>query len=96
LLFMFAALLPFVVIPNERSEEESLFMREFRQHHPQQPRLLGCRSFQLRQDRRSAVILSEAKYDSPSLAFRAMNLSSLVRAPTSLLVTVSDNPQPWG
>jgi hypothetical protein len=45
-------LLPFVVIPNERSEEErfsiarrsrdeSLFVRQFKQHHRNPPRLLG-------------------------------------------------------
>jgi hypothetical protein len=33
--------LPFVVIPNERSEEESLFTRQFQQPHCNPPRLLG-------------------------------------------------------
>jgi hypothetical protein len=37
--------LPFVVIPNERSEEESLFARQFQQPHCNPPRLLGGRSF---------------------------------------------------
>jgi hypothetical protein len=39
--------LPFVVIPNERSEEGSLFLRPLEQHHSDPPRLLEGRSFRV-------------------------------------------------
>jgi hypothetical protein len=42
--------LPFVVIPNERSEEESLFVRQFEQHHGNRHAFRGGRSFSFSSD----------------------------------------------